>query len=166
MFIGLDFGTLSVRGIVYDTRTRTTKWTRTELYASDAIVDFEDGTCLFRDANEWVKCGYRVIAELGKNLPKDSKVQGLGVAFTSCTMVPMQENGVQTSVGCTQGPHKRPHMYPKMWRHHSPHAQKVATELTRLVSQKTLAGNYFQANTIDSYMNSKKLGLMTILEAA
>jgi len=147
-YIGLDFGTLSVRGILFDASPndndgKNDKRDRTLRSCTVAYetVDFEDGSCLFRDADEWARAGERVLQELmaastTSSSGNVSPIAGIGIAFTSCTIVPITEQGepIATKFREVSDPQQRPHIFPKMWRHHSPHVNRVAEELTKAVS--------------------------------
>src|SRR5436305_947446 len=70
-----------------------------------------------------------VIAEAGID-PAD--VTGLGIDFTSCTVLPVDSEGIPLC----KYPHwrRRPHAWPKLWKHHA--AQPVADRLTEVALER------------------------------
>lgn len=164
LFIGLDFGTHSVRGILFDPNSQTTIKSSIESYKT---IDFEDGSCLFRDADEWVRAGQKVLNNLASHLPSNKSIRGIGVTFTSCTIVPIREDGNPVATH-DDDPFKRPHVFPKMWRHHSPHAQKVASELTVAVKSRgdTWLDEYFGGNIGLEWLHPKALEVYDLDRAA
>ena len=74
MFIGLDFGTLSVRGVVVNTtgpRPRICA-SRVRSY-QDQVIELSDGGCIFADADEWVRAGQEVLEGLCQDLLKENE---------------------------------------------------------------------------------------------
>jgi L-ribulokinase len=61
-----------------------------------------------------------------------SQVVGLGVDFTSCTVLPVSQDGEPL---CRQERwRERPHAWPKLWKHHA--AQPVADRLTEVAIER------------------------------
>jgi L-ribulokinase len=135
MFLGLDFGTLSVRGVAFDVSSKRIVATHTEDY-SKFVAELDDGGCLFTDPDAWVLRGEQVLERLCVDLKKkrgEATVDGVGVAFTSCTVVPLDGKGRPLCMSFRGEPRGRPHVHAKMWKHHSPKAQICADELTAAV---------------------------------
>ncbi len=63
-----------------------------------------------------------VLKESGIN---PAEVIGLGVDFTSCTVLPVNEDGVPLCI--LPGWQERPHAWPKLWKHHA--AQPIADRI-------------------------------------
>lgn len=137
--IGIDFGTLSGRAVVVDTRTGE------EL--GSAVCDYPHGVM------------DRVLCETGQALPPDFALQdpddylevlrravpqaveaagispgdvvGIGIDFTACTVLPVKRDG--TPLCFLEEYRGRPHAYVKLWKHHA--AQRQADELNRIAAQ-------------------------------
>lgn len=71
----------------------------------------------------------QVIKQAGIH-PRD--VIGLGVDFTSCTVLPVRGDGTPL---CTEAAWRdRPHAWPKLWKHHS--AQQIADRINHLAQER------------------------------
>ncbi len=62
-----------------------------------------------------------------------SKIIGLGIDFTSCTVLPTFQDG--TPLCMTDEFKERPHAWPKLWKHHS--AQRFADRLNEVAKQRS-----------------------------
>lgn len=60
------------------------------------------------------------------------RIAGIGVDFTSCTMLPALEDG--TPLCMVAGHGGDPHAWPKLWKHHGAHEQ--AERITRLARER------------------------------
>jgi L-ribulokinase len=138
--IGVDFGTESGRALLLDLRTgeeaavsvipyphgvidRTLTATGEQLPPDWALQDPEDWVTVI-DAG--------VPAVLAKAGVSGEEVVGLGVDFTSCTVLPVTSEGVPL---CTLEPWgERRHAWPKLWKHHA--AQPVADRLTEVAAER------------------------------
>ena len=133
-YIGIDFGTNSVRGLIWDTRSRNTlRLARDVQYET---FDKADGSSLFLAPQVWVSAGESILQELSEYARSTNVlVDGIGVAFTSCTIIPIKSDGEPVASDYTvNDAGKRPHLFAKMWRHHTQHVQKCADDLVRGVS--------------------------------
>lgn len=133
--IGLDFGTLSARAIAVDVKTG--KEAAISVYGyQDMVID----ACL-PGTNIEVPLGSALqnpqdYVEALEGLLKDivtdkgiapNEVVGIGVAFTSCTLLSLDENFHPL---CFDDRFRNnPHSWAKLWKHHS--TQKYAQELHR-----------------------------------
>ena len=129
MFAGLDFGTNSVRGVLVNSEGFTVK----SCSISYNILELQDGSCLFPNPNDWLFAGKRVLNDLllALKISHDNHdCLAIGVAFTSCTILPISENG-DPIANESDSPYQRPHLFPKLWKHHSGNAQKASDDLTR-----------------------------------
>jgi L-ribulokinase len=134
-FLGLDFGTLSVRALVTDARGEIVA-SAVAPYAGGQIVRGEGDTARFadplpagwalQDPDDWLSAaGDAVHAALAEGAVAPRAIAALGLDFTSCTVLPALEDGTplaRTELG------GRPHAWPKLWKHHG--AQRQAAELT------------------------------------
>jgi L-ribulokinase len=131
--IGVDFGTESGRAVLLDLATgdelasgavryphgvldRQLPHTSERLPPDWALQDPDDWVLVLEDAIPYV------IAESGVD-PK--RVVGLGIDFTSCTVLPVDANG--TPLCKFEHWRRRRHAWPKLWKHHA--AQPVADRL-------------------------------------
>jgi L-ribulokinase len=134
--IGVDFGTASARALLLDVQSgdevavsvapyphgvidRALPENREQLPPDWALQDPDDW-CL---ALERTVTG--VLSESGVS---SAQVAGIGIDFTSCTVLPVSGDGAPL---CTlQRWRGRRHAWPKLWKHHS--AQPIADRLTEV----------------------------------
>ena len=135
--IGIDFGTLSGRALLVDAVTGEEK--------AEAVLDFRHGVM-----DEELPCGKKLPGQYALQHPNDylevlqtvvpkvlkdanvapEEVVGLGIDFTSCTMLPLDE---QMEPFCTKPEwSEEPHAYVKLWKHHA--AQPYADEINELAA--------------------------------
>src|SRR5689334_18899459 len=99
--IGLDFGTESVRALVVDVRDGRVAGQSVEKYASGVIDDALPTTgaklppdYALQDPRDWLAGAaraYKAAVQSAGATPQD--IIGIGVDFTSCTMLPCQPDG-------------------------------------------------------------------------
>ena len=132
--IGIDFGTLSARGVLVDIATGA-QIHRAEAVYPHGISALAEGGCIMNDARDWLACAERVLAEL---IARGSgRVLGIGVAFTSCTVLPVNANGTPMHIILgISNPLSRPHAFPKLWKHHSERVNAIADSLTQVVTKQ------------------------------
>ena len=130
--IGIDYGTLSARALLIDIKTGE-ELASSEMKYPHAVMDTElpCGKKLgidwaLQDPQDYLDCLIftvkSVLAESGVN-PAD--VVGLGVDFTSCTVLPTKADG--TPLCFLPEFKENPHAYVKLWKHHA--AQYCADKL-------------------------------------
>ena len=138
--IGVDFGTESGRVLLLDLASGAEVAVHVVRYAS-AVIDRElpeTGERLghdwaLQDPDDW-------LAVLDEGIPSvlsesgvpDDQVVGIGVDFTSCTVLPVDAEG--TPLCKHEGLRRHPHAWPKLWKHHA--AQPVADRLTEVAQQR------------------------------
>lgn len=163
--IGLDYGTLSCRGILVRCKDG-------EVFSS-AIKSYEHGVmteclpsgtklpeawCLeypkdYIDAMEFV---IKKIVEENNKLKED--IIGIGIDFTSCTMLPVDKEGVPL---CEKEEFKNSrNAYVKVWKHHA--AQKQADKINEYLKQKNMMSDFRFGGKISSELMIPKV--MEILE--
>jgi L-ribulokinase len=138
--IGIDFGTESGRALLLDLESgaevavsevryprevidRTLPETGEELPADWALQDPDDWVTVVEMA---------VPAALAEGGVAAQQVVGIGVDFTSCTVLPVSGGGVPL---CRHSEWRsRPHAWPKLWKHHA--AQPVADRLNDVASER------------------------------
>lgn len=138
--IGLDYGTLSCRAILVDVSTGEEIATSTLDYPHSVLDEYlpDKTTRLAHDwalqhPQDYLDVLSHVVPEVlkrGKVVPAD--VIGLGVDFTSCTILPIDENGRPL---CLLDEWKRePHSWVKLWKHHA--AQNEADRLNAIAEER------------------------------
>ena len=132
--IGLDFGTLSVRALLMDAASGE-EIAVSEFVYPHAVMDhtLPSGKRLPlryalqhpQDYIDGLQITVREVLEKSQIDPQD--VAGLCVDFTTCTVVPINENG--TPLCMLDGYADEPHAYVKLWKHHA--ALDYAEEINR-----------------------------------
>ncbi|HTU97767.1 MAG TPA: ribulokinase [Solirubrobacteraceae bacterium] len=138
--IGVDFGTESGRVLVLDARTGEELGVSVVPYPS-AVIDRElpstgerlPGDWALQDPDDWVKVledGIpAAVADAGVAA---EEVVGLGVDFTSCTVLPVTDDATPL---CTLEQFRdRRHAWPKLWKHHA--AQPIADRLNEVALER------------------------------
>ena len=126
--IGIDFGTLSARALLLDTQTGKTVATAVKEYTHGVMDEtLPSGKALpaqsaFQHPADYLEALRVTVAEVlrvGKVSPED--VAGVGIDFTSCTLVAMAEDG--TPLCMTERYADEPQAYVKLWKHHASGAE-------------------------------------------
>lgn len=129
--IGLDYGSLSCRGILADVRDGSIL-AQAEMAYPHGILDRQlpDGTPLMGDwclqhPGDYLAALKKIVPELLKTggIPKE-EVIGIGIDFTASTVIPLDGHFHPL---CETYP-SRPHAWPKLWKHHG--ASLQAEKLT------------------------------------
>jgi L-ribulokinase len=138
--IGIDFGTESGRALLLDVRTGAEVAVSEMPYRSGVIdralpetgEELGDDWAL-QDPDDWVAVVDTAIpAVLAAAAIAPEEVIGLGVDFTSCTVLPVSADGTPL---CTLPEWRaRPHAWPKLWKHHA--AQPVADRLNEVAEER------------------------------
>ena len=131
--IGLDYGSLSCRGILVSTADGTIM-AEDEFTYPHAVIDHQlpDGTPLppqwaLQDPDDFRQALYHVIPNLLRiSQVQTAQVIAIGIDSTASTVIPVTEGLVPL---CEQPSFRnRPHAWPKMWKHHAAAAE--AAEIT------------------------------------
>lgn len=133
--IGIDFGTVSCRALLVNTVTGEEIAIASYSY-EHGVMDqtLPDGTPLETDwalqhPNDYIDCLAKTVQTvLAEADVQKEDVIGLGIDFTSSTILPLDEKGDPLCLKSSLA--SRPHSYVKLWKHHA--AQKEADEITRL----------------------------------
>ena len=138
--IGVDFGTESGRAALVDLSNGDVLATSVVRYPS-AVIDRtlpSTGEQLppdwaLQDPDDWVTVVEQAVPEVIKEAGVDpERVVGLGIDFTSCTVLPVTSDGVPL---CTLEQWRaRRHAWPKLWKHHA--AQPVADRLNEVALER------------------------------
>ena len=133
--IGIDFGTLSGRALLMDAANGKEIAESTVEYAHSVMdVTLPSGKKLPPNYALQHPADYlEVLEKTVKNVIKNSGVDtadivGFGVDFTSCTLIPVDEN--MTPLCFKEKYADEPHAYVKLWKHHG--AQPEADEINAL----------------------------------
>jgi len=138
--IGIDFGTESGRAVLVDVTTGEEVATAVYIY-KDGVIDevLPDGKTrlepdwALQNPRDYLETVYNTIpALLRKSGAKPEEVVGIGVDFTSCTMMPTLRDG--TPLCFLDEFRSEPHAWVKLWKHHA--AQPEADELNRIASER------------------------------
>lgn len=137
--IGVDYGTLSARALLVDTGSGRELATAEFAYPHAVLpqtffegIRLPSDTALQhpRDYLDALSVTVKSVLEKAKVDPND--VAGIGFDFTSCTVLPVLEDG--TPLCFLEQYKNEPHAYAKLWKHHS--AQAEADEITDLAEKE------------------------------
>ncbi len=121
--LGLDFGTESVRALFVDLDGNQHGWA-TSRYKHGQITSKLPGTGLRLPANyalqhpgDWMDSAAKATRNAWRKVgDKSRRLLGVGVDFTSCTMLPTQLDG--TPLCMLPKFRRKPLAWPKLWKHH------------------------------------------------
>ena len=134
--IGVDFGTESGRAVLVEVLTGKEISTSIIKYKDGVIDEYLPGSNVklepdwaLQNPDDWME----VITTAIPNAIKESKINpmdviGIGVDFTSCTILPMKKDG--TPLCNIHELRNNPHSWPKLWKHHA--AQPEANKLNKI----------------------------------
>lgn len=138
--IGLDFGTESVRALLVDVTTGEAIATAVDAYADGVIDEQLPGTgerlppdWALQNPADWLTGLERTVtAVMAQSRVNPSAVIGLGIDFTSCTVLPATADAVPLcGLERFSG---EPHAWPKLWKHHG--AEPEADRVTSLAAAR------------------------------
>jgi L-ribulokinase len=138
--IGVDFGTESGRAALVELNQGEVLATSVVRYPSAVIDQTLPSTgerlphdYALQDPDDWLRVLERGIPDVMKQSGVDpEQVVGLGIDFTSCTVLPTTGDGTPL---CTLEQWRgRKHAWPKLWKHHA--AQPVADRLTEVALER------------------------------
>jgi L-ribulokinase len=138
--IGVDFGTESGRALLLDLTSGEELAVGVVRYPH-GVIDRElpeSGERLghdwaLQDPDDWILVLEDAIEYVIDEASVDpAQVVGIGIDFTSCTVLPVDSEGVPL---CKyQHFRRRPHAWPKLWKHHA--AQPVADRLNEVAMER------------------------------
>ena len=121
--IGLDFGTLSARGVIANVENGKTLPYESSFCYPHAILSELGGAPLpknyaLQHPRDYIDALEFLIYDLLKNNSVDkNSIIGIGIDFTDCTVLPVNEDYVPL---CFFDEYKNePHAYAKIWKHHT-----------------------------------------------
>ena len=156
--IGVDFGTESARAVLVEVATGIELASSVHRYESGVIDDHlpGDGTPLppdwaLQDPADYVSAlGATVRSVLDESGLDPGQVIGVGIDFTSCTMLPVFDDGTPLCQQPTM--RSEPHAWVKLWKHHAAQpeadlinetARKQSASLLRRYGGKTSSEWFF-----------------------
>jgi L-ribulokinase len=138
--IGVDFGTESARALLLDLATGGELAVSVARYPHGVLDRTLPGSgeplphdWALQDPEDWRLTLERTVSGvLADSGIRGTEVAGIGIDFTSCTVLPVSGQGAPL---CTlQRWQTRRHAWPKLWKHHS--AQPVADRLTEVALER------------------------------
>ena len=141
--IGIDFGTESVRAILVNTSNGALSTSEVVRYPDGVIDDFLPTNNLklppdyaLQNPDDWLSSMEIAVRTAVKETSiKPNQIIGIGVDFTSCTILPTTVQG--TPLCTLETFSKRPHAWPKLWKHHA--AQPQADRITETAKRENQA---------------------------
>jgi L-ribulokinase len=138
--LGLDFGTESARAVIVDVSSGEELATAVAQYPHGVITQAlpDSGVTLgdewaLQHPGDWLHALEQVVPQaLRAAHIKAEQVVGIGVDFTSCTVLPTTADG--TPLCLTETFAAQPHAWPKLWKHHA--AQPEADDINRLAAER------------------------------
>ena len=134
--IGVDFGTLSGRAVLFDVADGRELTSAVHEYVNGVIDDYLPGSDIplepdwaLQDPKDYIDVLKNAIPAVIKEsgvAPVD--VIGVGIDFTACTMLPVKADGTPLCFLPEWKDH--PHAWVKLWKHHA--AQSKADKLNRI----------------------------------
>lgn len=128
LFLGLDFGTESVRAIIVD-RAGAEHGSTVAPFAHGQITPVSRAARTLFDEplpprfalqhpDDWVNGAAEAVRQaIGGDDSCAKRIAGIGVDFTSCTMLPCAIDGTPL-FQAHDSLARSPHAYPKLWKHH------------------------------------------------
>src|ERR1700761_655812 len=136
--LGLDFGTESVRALLVDLRGRE-RASAVVKYRHGQIIDSLPGSreklpphYALQHPQDWIDSAAKATRSAMRAAgAKPEEVIGIGVDFTSCTMLPALRDG--TPLCQVERFARQPLAWPKLWKHHGAQTQ---TDRINLVARE------------------------------
>ncbi|NOY40957.1 MAG: ribulokinase [Planctomycetes bacterium] len=137
--LGLDFGTESVRALLVDLDGRE-QASAVSAYQHGQITDTLPGTgeklppnFAFQHPQDWIDSSAEAVQEALKTAGlTGDEIIGIGVDFTSCTMLPAKRDGTPLCLLSEFAAEK--FAWPKLWKHHG--AEKQTERINQLARER------------------------------
>lgn len=137
--LGLDFGTESVRALLVDLQGRE-RGVAVAKYRHGQILDRLPGNgaaiepdCAFQHPGDWIEAMAKAVRTALRVAGAEAgSVVGMGVDFTSCTMLPALADG--TPLCLTEKWRGNVWAWPKLWKHHG--AQQQTDRLNAVARER------------------------------
>ncbi|MDD4493956.1 MAG: ribulokinase [Eubacteriales bacterium] len=143
--LGLDFGTLSARALIVDVNNGNEVAEAVCDYPNGAMEkSLADGTPLgvdwaLQDAEDYTYSIQKSVREaIRKSGVSKEDIIGIGIGFTSCTLLPTLLDG--TPLSFLPEFKSTPHAYVKLWKHHASHKHaEIISETAKKRNEPWLA---------------------------
>ena len=147
VFLGLDFGTESVRALLVNS-TGQELASAVVPYAHGQIIDRLPGSeralpaaYALQHPSDWVQAAAKATITAKRKAKLDPKViVGIGVDFTSCTMLPTKADG--TPLCLLSEFADEPMAWPKLWKHHGAQKQTDRINEVARARNESFLGRY------------------------
>ncbi len=142
--IGIDYGTLSARAVLVDLATGEECAEAVYEYPHAVMSErFLDGSALPADfalqhPRDYLEALSVIPAVLKKAGASGDAVVGIGIDFTSCTLVPVKADG--TPLCFDEAFAQNKHAYVKLWKHHA--AAPFSDKLTEILAGTPLLDRF------------------------
>ena len=138
--IGIDFGTESARAVLVRVKDGEEVANAVHTYADGVIDERLPGTNIelepdwaLQNPADYIEAIKKTIPQVLREAGVDAEdVIGIGIDFTSCTMLPIDKEGVPL---CMREKYKsNPHSWVKLWKHHA--AQPEADRINQVARER------------------------------
>ena len=137
--MGLDFGTESVRALIVDLNGNQVG-AATVKYPHGQIIDVLPGTqkqlpadFALQHPQDWIDASAKAVKRARRQAGIEARqIIGIGVDFTSCTMLPTKRDGTPLCMLSRYA--KQPLAWPKLWKHHA--AQKQTDRINEVARKR------------------------------
>lgn len=138
--IGIDYGTQSGRAVIVDVKDGHELASSVTVYSAGVIDDYLPSTneklpndWALEDANDYLEVLFKAVPDaVAKSKVNIEDIIGIGVDFTSCTMMPVDKDGIV--LGQKEEFKNNRHAWTKLWKHHA--AQKHANKLNQIAKER------------------------------
>ena len=139
--LGVDFGTLSVRAVLVNlwdgqiVASETCAYAHGILDPTGLAYGAINGSCALQEPDDYLKAMQETVTRaIESSGLAPEQISCIGVDFTSCTMLPIDKNGIPL---CRQEQWKNhKNAYAKLWKHHG--AQRFADRINAVLEEKNL----------------------------
>lgn len=138
--IGLDFGTLAAKAVLVDIAEKREVAVSTVAY-QDEVIDSTlpygeerlPGDYALQNPSDYIDALYGLLTEVWrKGRIRPEQVIGIGVAFASCTLIPLDDKNRPLCMDSNFS--TNPHSWPKCRKHHA--AQAQAERISRVAKER------------------------------
>ena len=137
--VGVDFGTLSARAVIVSNETGKIVSSSEYSYPHGVMTESLPGGAplgenfALQHPKDYVAAlGATVKAAVKESGINPENINGIGMDFTSCTMLPIDQAGKPLCL--KEEFMNEPHAYAKLWKHHG--AEKEAEKITALAKER------------------------------
>ena len=137
--VGVDFGTLSARAVIVSNETGKIVSSSEYSYPHGVMTESLPGGAplgenfALQHSKDYVAAlGATVKAAVKESGIRAENINGIGMDFTSCTMLPIDQAGKPLCL--KEEFMNEPHAYAKLWKHHG--AEKEAEKITALAKER------------------------------